>query len=265
MQMHFIRWNNREDSIKGIFLKKSLMGLVLFTGICLLGSMYIQRVRTVQSIYTIAANREKKVVVIDAGHGGKDPGKVGVNDVLEKDINLEIAHCLKELLEQNDVVVIMTREEDKDLASEQAKSRKNEDLRARVKLVEESGADVTVSIHQNSYPEEDVDGAQVFYYTGSESGKLLGTCIQKQLKAELADGNHRMAKANKDYYLLKKSVSPTVIVECGFLSNARESELLGTEEYQRKVAYAIHLGILEFINTIEETMEDGNGDKNHSD
>ena len=197
----------------------------------------------------------RKVIVIDPGHGGFDPGKVGVNDVLEKDINLSIAQKLQSLLEQNGILVVMTREEDKDLASENAANRKNEDLRARVHLLQETSPVLMVSIHQNSYPEADVDGAQVFYYSGSEEGKLLGTIVQESLKSEIKDGNHRVAKANKDYYLLKKSVCPAVIVECGFLSNPKEAVLLATEEYQEKLAFAIHLGILEYINTVGNTAE----------
>ena len=151
----------------------------------------------------------------------------------------------------------MTSEEDKDLASENATSRKNEDLRARVKLLEETSPALMVSIHQNSYPEADVDGAQVFYYSGSEEGKVLGTVIQEQLKSEMDDGNHRVAKANKEYYLLKKSCCPAVIVECGFLSNPTEAELLASEEYQEKLAFAIHLGIMEYLNTEAEQGRNG--------
>ena len=114
-----------------------------------------------------------------------------------------------------------------------------------------------VSIHQNSYPEEDVDGAQVFYYSGSAEGKLLGGMVQESLKREIADGNHRVAKANKDYYLLKKSTCPAVIVECGFLSNPAEAALLATEEYQEKIAFAIHLGILEYLNCGVDAGEAG--------
>ena len=168
---------------------------------------------------------------------------------MEKEINLQIALRLKSLLEQNDVAVVLTREEDKDLASEQAASRKNEDLRARAALIAATEPVVMVSIHQNSYPEEEVDGAQVFYYAGSDSGKMLGSIIQNSLKSEIDDGNHRVAKANKEYYLLKKATCPAVIIECGFLSNPSEAALLATEEYQEKLAFAIHLGIMEYINT----------------
>ena len=170
-------------------------------------------------------------------------------EALEKEINLHIVMRLKSLLEQNGVVVVLTREEDKDLASEQATNRKNEDLRARAALISETNPVLMVSIHQNSYPEADVDGAQVFYYAGSESGKQLGTMVQNSLKNEIDDGNHRVAKANKDYYLLKKAGCPAILVECGFLSNPAEAALLTTEEYQEKVAFSIHLGIMEYINT----------------
>ena len=233
-------------------MKKRAIVLCLAAGILLLGTRYVQRAEELQATYTMSQTAELPVVVIDAGHGGKDPGKVGVNGVLEKDINLSIALRLKSLLEQNEVAVVMTREEDRDLASEDASSRKNEDLRARAGLVRDTSPVVMVSIHQNSFPEEDVDGAQVFYYSGSEEGKRLGTMVQEQLRQELSDGNHRTAKANKEYYLLKKATCPAVIVECGFLSNTAEAELLAMEEYQEKIAFAIHLGILEYINTMEE-------------
>lgn len=235
-------------------MKEKAVMLLLVAGILLLGGAYLQRAEE-QAVYTMGSSEERSLVVIDAGHGGHDPGKVSADGTLEKDINLSIAQKLQSLLEQNGILVVMTREEDKDLASENAANRKNEDLRARVHLLQETSPVLMVSIHQNSYPEADVDGAQVFYYSGSEEGKLLGTIVQESLKSEIKDGNHRVAKANKDYYLLKKSVCPAVIVECGFLSNPKEAVLLATEEYQEKLAFAIHLGILEYINTVGNTAE----------
>ena len=230
-------------------MKRKCITLCLLVGIFLFGFAYVKRMKQEQALYTMGT--ATSVVVIDAGHGGIDPGKVGVNDALEKEINLSIAMRLKDLLEQNDITVVMTRDEDKDLASENATNRKNEDLKARVQLIANTAPVAVVSIHQNSYPEEDVEGAQVFYYSNSEDGKLLGTIIQNKLKEEINKNNHRIAKANKDYYILKRSTSPTVIVECGFLSNYKEAELLVTEEYQEKLAFAIHLGILQYIKTKE--------------
>ena len=233
-------------------MKEKSVWIVLAVGILLLGSAYFKRAEQEQQVTAMGTGKNTPVVVIDAGHGGKDPGKVGINNALEKEINLQIALRLKSLLEQNGVAVVLTREEDKDLASGQAGSRKNEDLRARAALIFETSPVMMVSIHQNSFPEEDVDGAQVFYYAGSEQGKLLGTMVQNNLKREIDDGNHRVAKANKEYYLLKKAACPAVIVECGFLSNPGEAALLVTEDYQEKLAFDIHLGIMEYINTIAD-------------
>lgn len=236
-------------------MKEKPVTLLLLAGVLLLGGLFLQRAEQEHAVYTMGRSKELPVVVIDAGHGGKDPGKVGVNGALEKDINLALAKRLASLLEQNDIEVVLTRVEDRDLASEQASNRKNEDLRARIALAEEIDPVVMVSIHQNSYPEPEVDGAQVFYFSGSGEGKQLGTIIQECLKREIADGNHRVAKANKEYYMLKKATCPTVIVECGFLSNPTEAALLATEEYQEKLAFAIHLGIIEYINTVKTTEE----------
>ena len=235
-------------------MKEKIVLILMVAGILFLGNAFLERAEQ-PSVSAMGAGKDLPVVVIDAGHGGKDPGKVGINAALEKDINLQIALRLKKLLEQNDVKAVLTREEDKDLASEHATNRKNEDLRARANLISETSPVVMVSIHQNSFSEEDVDGAQAFYYTGAEQGKLLGTMVQNSLKREIDDGNHRVAKANKEYYLLKKAVCPAVIVECGFLSNPAEAALLVTEEYQEKLAFAIHLGIMEYINTIADTKQ----------
>lgn len=189
------------------------------------------------------------VVVVDAGHGGNDPGKVGVSGVEEKGINLAIAQRLKALLELNDITVVMTRETDAGLYDSSASNKKADDLMKRVELIEESGACVAVSIHQNSYTDASCKGAQTFYYTDSAEGARLAGILQEQLKAVLKDGNHRVEKGNDSYYMLKKSTVPTVIAECGFLSNPEEEALLTSEDYQEKIAWALHLGILEYLNT----------------
>ena len=186
-------------------------------------------------------------IVIDAGHGGPDPGKVSESGTLEKDINLNIAFYIKEMLEAQNISVIMTREEDKDLATETQK-RKLSDIKERVKLMEESNADAIISIHQNSYPDADIYGAQCFYPTNSEEGKNLATILQTQIIESTNQTKIREIKANDDYYLLKHSTTPIVIVECGFLTNPEEEQLLLSDEYQRKMAWSIHLGILKYLN-----------------
>ncbi len=187
--------------------------------------------------------QQNSLVVIDPGHGGTDPGKVGVNNVLEKDINLEIAKRVKKYLEKKKIDVILTREEDVILAAEDSSNKKIEDMKERVRIINESSAVMAISIHQNSYQDAGVKGAQVFYFSHSKEGEKLAEIMQKALlKAD--ETNTRMEKANDTYYLLKRTMIPTVIVECGFLSNAKEAEMLSTEEYQDEISKAIVDGII---------------------
>ena len=190
-------------------------------------------------------------VVIDAGHGGGDPGKIGINGAEEKDINLQIAELVKRYLELQDVEVIMTRETAEGLYDANASNKKVQDMKRRIAIIDETAPTLTVSIHQNSYPEEYVKGAQVFYYTGSTEGQKLAGYLQKSLIERLDSENHRQVKANDSYYLLKKTSTPIVIVECGFLSNSEEAEKLCNKSYQERVAWAVHIGILQYLSEIE--------------
>ncbi|MDO4313052.1 MAG: N-acetylmuramoyl-L-alanine amidase [Eubacteriales bacterium] len=185
-------------------------------------------------------------VVLDAGHGGADPGKIGVNDVEEKTINLAIAKKAEELLKKEKIDVVMTREEDIMLAGQDGQTTKVGDMKARVSKINELAPVLAVSIHQNSYHQEGIMGSQVFYYSHSEEGKKAAEIMQDALLI-LNTENNRKAKANDTYYLLKRTEVPTIIVECGFLSNWEEAELLRDEEYQEKVAEAIVSGIKAYM------------------
>lgn len=187
---------------------------------------------------------EKKgyTVVLDAGHGSSDSGKVGINGVLEKDINLSISKKTKKYLEKKGICVIMTRDKDESLAEGENGNRKVQDMKARVKRINDTKPDLAVSIHQNSYHEESIHGAQVFYYEHSESGEKDARILQEALLAVDPD-NTRQVKANTTYYLLKRTEVPILIVECGFLSNQEEAEKLASEDYQKEIAKAIANGI----------------------
>lgn len=187
---------------------------------------------------------EKKgyTVVLDAGHGSSDSGKVGINGVLEKDINLSISKKTKKYLEEKGICVIMTRNKDESLAEGENGNRKVQDMKARVKRINDTKPDLAVSIHQNSYHEESIHGAQVFYYEHSESGEKDARILQEALLAVDPD-NTRQVKANTTYYLLKHTEVPILIVECGFLSNQEEAEKLASEDYQKEIAKAIANGI----------------------
>ena len=141
----------------------------------------------------------------------------------------------------------MTRESDEGLYNSNSRNKKVDDMKKRCKIIDEAKPVFTISIHQNSYPEEYVKGAQVFYYGQSQEGKELAEILQESMVQQLDKENHRTAKANESYYLLKKTESPTVIVECGFLSNSEEAKLLADKDYQKKVAEAIHTGIKKYL------------------
>lgn len=181
------------------------------------------------------------LIVLDSGHGGFDPGKIGINGALEKEVNLNITKKVEICLKKQGYSVIMTRENDDSLADS-----KVEDLKARVSLINDKKPLVAVSIHQNSYSQESIHGAQIFYYTHSKNGEKAAKILQEAM-LDVDSDNSRQAKENDTYYLLKKTKIPTVIVECGFLSNQKEADLLITEEYQEKMAAAVAKGIHEYI------------------
>ncbi len=191
----------------------------------------------------------RHTIVIDPGHGGNDPGKVAINSALEKDVNLAIALKLKKYLEQEDMEVVMTRQEDKGLYEETDSNKKVHDMKNRLAIMEGAKPALVVSVHQNSYHEESVSGVQVFYYRDSAEGKRAALLMQEQMIATLQPAKEREAKENSTYYILKKTTVPTIIVECGFLSNREEADRLTSEDYQERVAWAIHLGIMRYINS----------------
>lgn len=240
-----------------IFGSKFPIFFLLILCICLLATLLIAQIPLPVSSKKIFAKGNPNnhqaanpVIIIDPGHGGKDPGKVGATGTLEKDINLKIALYLKNILEAQDIKVIMTRDRDEDLSTDSTR-RKITDMKERVSLIQESNADAVISIHQNSYTDPKIYGAQCFYSTNSADGKHLASILQKQIITSTNQTKIRDIKSNDDYYLLKHSPLPTIIVECGFLSNPEEEQLLLTEAYQRKMAWAIHLGVLQYLNKNE--------------
>lgn len=222
-----------------------LMGIMLLLVVFLIS----RHAGMMVSGQNVVAGKKKPVVVVDVGHGGNDPGKIGVDGSLEKDINLKIAKQLKTYLEASDVEVVLTREDDRGLYGENDSNKKMADMRGRCALIEETKPALVVSIHQNSYHEEPISGGQVFYYKTSEKGKKLAELLQKRFDFVLGEKNTRLAKPNGSYYLLLHVKQPIVIVECGFLSNWKEAAALNTEEYQNRLAWTIHMGIMEYLNS----------------
>lgn len=192
-----------------------------------------------------------KMLVIDAGHGGEDSGAVA-NSVLEKDINLEIALKLRDMLKASGIEVKMIRESDVsiyDTASGTIRERKVSDLKNRVKIVNNNKKNILVSIHQNKFEQSKYSGAQMFYSANNDKSQILAENIRKSITGLIQPENKReLKKGGSDIYLLNKATVPAVIVECGFISNEEEAKNLSNEEYQSKMAFAICCGILEYKN-----------------
>ncbi|MCQ4021675.1 MULTISPECIES: N-acetylmuramoyl-L-alanine amidase [unclassified Ruminococcus] len=191
-------------------------------------------------------------VVIDSGHGGEDGGAVAPDGTLEKDINLSIALKLKKLFEKNGIKVVTTRDEDISICDEgldTLKQRKKSDMKNRLEIFNSSPDNVIISIHQNKFTQSKYSGTQIFYSKNNLLSFDLAQCIKSAVVSELQPDNTRECKsADKNIYLLYNATNPAVIVECGFLSNSNELELLKNDEYQSKLAKAIFDGFMKYYN-----------------
>lgn len=197
-----------------------------------------------------------EIILLDPGHGGVDGG-AGDEDALEKDIALNISLKLRDYLQQQGALVMMTREEDRDLADEDTKGlsrRKTEDLKKRLSIINESESDFYVSIHLNSIPSSKWSGAQTFYATQISENERAAKFIQDELRTNLGNTT-RKAKPINHVYILKYAKKPGVLVEVGFLSNPTERANLKKEEYQEKVAASIYKGILRYYSNEKELIE----------
>ena len=186
-------------------------------------------------------------IVLDPGHGGSDPGMTGSSGATEKVLNLIYAKKLAVLLEQEGYRVVLTRTTEEGLYDPGQHNQKAQDMQRRCAIIEQENPLLTVSIHQNSYPDPAVRGPQVFYYEHSVEGEKLATLIQNSLNEQLEIERPRVQKSNGSYYILKRSSSITALVEAGFLTNPQEEELLQDETYQDRVVRAICDGILMYL------------------
>lgn len=222
--------------------------LFVFLLLCCLSLFLSDPALSVISTHVSGNSNDRPLIILDAGHGGRDPGKVSDAGTLEKDINLAITLKVRELLASHSIDIVLTRDSDSDLSTTD-KGHKMSDLENRIALIEKHSPDLVVSIHQNSYPDPLVVGAQCFYHKESEEGQKLATLLQNQIVTNTTQTKIREIKNNESYYILKYSPATTAIIECGFLSSPEEEKLLLSEAYQDKMAWAIHLGILQYLKT----------------
>lgn len=203
-----------------------------------------------KTIETVALPINNKVIVLDAGHGVPDEGAQSSNGTTEAESNLKIALKVQNLLEQSGATVILTRSDENaiyDLDSKTLKQKKISDIHNRVKIGNESSADIFVSIHLNKIPQQQYWGWQTFYKPESPEGQKLATSIQNSLNESIQKENKRVPMKIENVYIIKHVEIPTTIVECGFLSNPEEEQLLLNNEYQDKLAWGIYTGIMDYF------------------
>lgn len=234
-----------------IFIKKG--NLCLFAGVFVLciitGGLALRQSADVKD--AVAVPGFGKRIVLDAGHGEPDGGASTTKGVLEKDINLNITRFLQGYLEQSGIEVFLTRADDKGIYDENSKTireKKRSDLQNRKMIMNESEADLFVSIHLNKFTEAKYSGPQVFYGTQNPASKELAESVQQSMISVLVPPSERSVKqAGKEIYLLSQAKIPSVLIECGFLSNEKEAELLQTEDYQKRVAWSVYCGLLQYF------------------
>ena len=200
---------------------------------------------------SMEVDTKKRIIVLDAGHGGEDGGAVSKSGIVEKDLNLAITMKIKEKLEDNNIQVILTRDNDVMLytnAEAKLAKRKVEDINKRIDITNSANADMLVSIHMNSFPQNYCKGWQIFFKQDNDASKEIASFIEKSIKEELIDNNNRVAQSINNVKLINKSQIPAIVVECGFLSNDEEANMLTEESYQEKISTGICNGIMKWYN-----------------
>lgn len=228
--MRFIIINKRV--VYGIFIAIFVSLLVI-----LILALIIKPIEPV-----IGKGFDNKLVIIDPGHGGFDPGASSSDGLREDEVVLRISKYMKAELERAGYTVILTRDSDDAIAH-----TKREDMAKRCDIIKNSTAGAVISIHLNYFPQSKYYGAQTFYHSGSEDSKRLASQIQTSLLNSINDGNKRWIQGSDNLRIIKAGEAPAVMVECGFLSNAEETDKLATDEYQKKLAKAIFIGIDSFL------------------
>lgn len=230
-------------------MKKRILFFAIIISLIIFITLY--GAKDVKIIPTMAVPVTNKVIVIDAGHGKPDSGAENENGVSEEAINLKIALKLQKYLESSGATVLLTRSDENgiyEIDSKTISQKKVSDIKKRVKIANESSADIYVSIHLNKIPQGQYWGWQTFYNSGNEKSKLLADSIQKNLNETISKDNKREIKKLDNIYMMKNVEIPIALVECGFLSNEQEASKLQQDDYQSKLAWGIYDGIMDYFN-----------------
>ena len=231
-------------------LALDMLGALLCVFLCIAVSFSFMLGAVTEGEFVLTSSESTSpLIVIDAGHGGEDVGAVGVNGVYEKDLNLQFALLLGEMLCEEGYNVFYTRTEDKLLYKEEENIkgiRKISDLKNRAAIVNEKMPVMFISIHMNYFSVEKYSGLEVYYRLGDSESQMLAHDISSEVKLSVDSENKRTPKGTEDLYLLKNTYCPAVLVECGFLSNGAECEKLCEKEYQKRLCFAIICGMIKY-------------------
>ena len=233
-----------------IILSKKRIGIVCMCIIIAVGSFLLYPSTKQEVVETVSLPVSQKTIVIDAGHGVPDEGAQSSNGTTEAETNLKIALKVQNLLEQSGANVVLTRSDENaiyDLDKNTLREKKISDIHNRVKIGNESSADIFVSIHLNKIPQQQYYGWQCFFKEGNESSTKLAKSLQENLNEAIQKENKRVAMKLDTVYIMKHVEIPISIVECGFLSNPEEEKLLLTDEYQDRLAWGIYNGIIDYF------------------
>lgn len=242
-------------------IRRKIISGAIFTGCAFIGIGGIALVNSRISDDAIPASlisdeNEKPIIVLDAGHGGIDGGCTSADGIPEKGINLNILLNLRDLLQVSGFEVKVTRDTDRSIHDdgiEGIAAQKSSDMDNRLALFNESDNAICISIHQNQFTDSKYSGAQMFYSNSNKKSEPLARSLQSSFVQFLQPDNSReIKKCGKELFLCYYSENPTVMAECGFLSNPEEAALLNTEEYQQKVAFTLYSGILNYLDNISE-------------
>ena len=221
------------------FSKRKYIFIAIFC--CLI----IGLVAIIPSIKTSIRPKGEFTIVIDAGHGGRDGGSIGVSGSVEKNLNLLYAKTLQKVLTKAGINVVMTRNGDNGLYDESADNKKLSDMRARRNIIRNVQPDLVISLHMNSFPLDSCKGAKTFYQIGSDTSFNAAKNIQNSLHYYIENASNNVSKG--DYYILNCTNYTSVLIECGFLSNPEEELLLQNENYREKFVYSIYCGIMLYL------------------
>lgn len=204
-------------------------------------------IKSISDVKQVKSEFIGSAIVLDAGHGGVDGGCVGVNTgIKEKDLNLSVVLKLESYLKSANYNVILTRKNDEGLYGNEKNNRKKADMLKRKQIIEEADPIIVVSVHMNKYPGQSRRGAQTFYKKGDGESQKLASYVQNRFNL-METSKRDYSALTGDYYITNVSPCPSIIAECGFLSNPDDEALLITEEYRDKIAYALYRGIIDYL------------------